>query len=258
MSGSVMAEEYVVNGDFSEGTTSGDAGQVLPADWTKAGNTWNNRTNVLEFDDAQSELDPNGVIGDLTNYVKESLYEWNSWETGTCSQVVELGTASSYTFSYISRAQITSVRKINGNTNPVSVWVRVYPCGSDGAIADGTEPIYDNTVAWEDGDEFINENWTATTTTIEPETDYVMLQIGVRGASGDDGQGGEGENQVSISASAFSISDGAGIEMIGAEALSTEYFSLDGVRVANPAKGSIVITKSIMSNGKVRVAKVVK
>lgn len=258
MSGSVMAEEYILNGDFSEGTSAGDAEQVLPKDWTKAGNTWNNRTNVLEFDDAQLELDPNGVIGDLTNYVKESLYEWNSWETGTCSQVVELGPSSTYTFSYISRAQITSVRKKGEETNPASVWVRIYPCEFDGKIAEDAEPIYDNTVAWEAGDEWINENWSATTTTVEADSDFIVVQIGVYGTSGDDGQGGNGENQVSISASGFSLTDGAGIEMIGAEALSTEYFSLDGVRVANPAKGSIVIAKSIMSNGKVRVAKVVK
>lgn len=40
-----------------------------------------------------------------------------------------------------------------------------------------------------------------------------------------------------------------------ANIVSTSYYGLDGVEIANPAKGSIVIVKSILDNGKVSVAK---
>lgn len=40
-----------------------------------------------------------------------------------------------------------------------------------------------------------------------------------------------------------------------ANVLSTSYYSLDGVEIANPAKGSIVIVKNVLDNGKVSVAK---
>lgn len=50
---------------------------------------------------------------------------------------------------------------------------------------------------------------------------------------------------------------GAGVAetFTDANVLSTSYYGLDGVEVANPAKGSIVIVKNVLDNGKVSVAK---
>ena len=50
---------------------------------------------------------------------------------------------------------------------------------------------------------------------------------------------------------------GTGVEEIGetAEVVETVFFGLDGTRMAAPAKGSVVIEKSILSNGEVKVAK---
>lgn len=55
---------------------------------------------------------------------------------------------------------------------------------------------------------------------------------------------------------AAELPGGSAVEEIGAEVeTAVEYYGIDGVKVTNPAKGSLVIEKKIMSDGSVKVSK---
>lgn len=262
MATAAMAQEnLIVNGDMTD-FSSGDQDQTIPDEWTSAGNVWNNRTSVQQFNDTDwDELDPNNVIGDLENYAKVALYDWNSWMNGTLSQVVETTTATDYEFSYIYRPVVQSVRASADGVNPVRLWVCLYELTSTGALPENAEPFWNKEITWQEGDEWINGNWEAVKENVAIDgmnIDYVMVQIGVYGQSGDDSQGGNGTNNVSMNASGFSlVAGGAGVESIesNAKAVSTRYYGIDGVEILNPAEGTFVIEKSVLDNGKVKTSK---
>ncbi len=265
-------DNLVINGDFTEGTTSAD-GQNRPDEWTCAGNMWNSRVNVYEFNPTfatpeeeeafvpQSDFDPNGVIGDYENYVSVALYEWNSWENGTCSQSVDLETVDSsevtYTFSYIKRMYVTSIRNSAGGMNPVRLWISLTPCDMTGSVAEGTDPVYIDELEVASEEDFTEGEWEKVETTVKTDAEYLSLQIGVNGSSGDDNQGGNGTNYVGVLATGFKlVGDGSGINQIAASSVvSSRYYGLDGVEVVNPAKGALVIEKATLENGAVKVSK---
>lgn len=254
----MMGEEYVLNGDFTE-FGSADQDQQVPVDWQRAGNVWAGRSNVFAIDDETAAKDPNNVLGDAENFAQVSLYSWNSWENITLTQTVELGMASQYTLTYDWRAYVTSVRASSGGVNPVHLWFAVYPCGGTGDIDTSAEPIYINDINWTDGDDWVDTNWTKVTTKLDTgDLSYVAVQFGAFGQSGDDSQGGAGENKVGIQVANVSLTDGeSGINGIATDAnvVATKYYTIDGVEVAAPAKGSIVIEKAVYDNGATKVAK---
>ncbi len=255
----MMGEEFLLNGDFSEFGVDGE--QQVPVDWQKAGNVWSGRVNVFAIDDAAMDKDPNNVLDGVDNYAQVSLYSWNSWENETLTQIVELGMATKYTLTYDWRAYVTSVRASSGGVNPVRLWVAVYPASDMGEIASDAEPIYINEINWADGDDWIDGEWAAASATfdVDPSISTLGVQIGAFGQSGDDSQGGNGENKVGIQVAKMSLVDGAegGVNGIEANAnvVATKYYTVDGVEVAAPAKGTLVIEKAIYDNGASKVAK---
>lgn len=254
----MMGEEYILNGNFAEFGADGE--QTIPVDWRAAGNVWSGRVNVIAIGDEDLAKDPDNVLGDAEYYAQVSLYQWNSWENKTLTQIVEPGIASTYTLTYDWRAYVTSVRASSGGVNPVRLWAAVYPCSASGEIASDAEPLYINEITWSDGEEWIDGNWATATATVEAGDDVecMAVQFGAFGQSGDDSQGGNGENKVGIQVANVSLTDGeSGINGIAADAnlVATKYYTIDGVEVAVPAKGSIVIEKAIYDNGSTKVAK---
>lgn len=254
----MMGEEYILNGNFAE-FGDADQGQQVPVDWLRAGNVWAGRSNVYAIGDEAMAKDPDNVLGDAENFAQVSLFSWNSWENVTLTQTVELGIASEYTLTYDWRAYVTSVRAAAGGVNPVRVWFAVLPCEDTGGIDTTAEPLYINETNWSDGDDWIDTDWAKVTTKINTgDLSYVAIQFGAFGQSGDDGQGGTGENKVGIQIANVSLADGeSGINGIATDAnvVATKYYTIDGVEVAAPAKGSIVIEKAVYDNGATKVAK---
>lgn len=261
MATSAFAQEnLILNGDITESAPDGE--QQCPVDWKIGGaGVWNGRVTVGEFT-GDEENDPQGVIGDLTNFVKVALYDWNSWGSTTCSQVVETTLDTSFEFSYIYCPVVTQVRKVNDAVNPVKLWVSITECDSQGNVEEGIEPIYTNQIDWADGDEWIEGEWAAVKETLDIDgnsIDYLLLQVGAYGQSGNDSQGGAGQNTVNISASGFSLvaGGGAGVNLVenAAKVISTRYYGIDGVEILNPAEGTFVIEKAVLDNGKVKTSK---
>lgn len=256
----MMAQDnLVINGDFTGDTSDGGQGQLIPEKWTTGGNVWNSRTTVKDFVAADLEAtDPDGLAGDLTKYLCEELYQWNSWENGTCTQAVELGMSSDYTLSYIYRPVVTSVRASANGVNPVKLWVRAYGADEETtAVADLGEPLYDNTIEWNPDDAWIDGVWTAATKEINVgESMYLVIQIGVNGSSGDDSQGGQGENKVSMNVTKIELLEKSGVnDIMSDNVVSKRYFGIDGLEIANPAKGQLVIERATLANGKIATAK---
>ena len=44
-------------------------------------------------------------------------------------------------------------------------------------------------------------------------------------------------------------------EILEAEVVNTEYYGIDGIRIASPAKGTLVIERKTMSDGTVKTSK---
>lgn len=262
----MMAQDnLILNGDIEEYGAQGD--EQCPSDWAIGGaGVWSGRVTVHEFTDGELNEDPNEVIPvDLMNYVQVGLYDWNSYGSTTCSQIVELAEIiPTYTFSYIYQDIVESVRAVETDgvqsRNPVSLWVGVYACDNAGEIDEEVEPFYENKITWEPEDEYFRNDWKAVSADINvPETvDYLLVQVGVNGQSGNDGQGGKGQNKVYMNASKFSLvkaGEGAVNEIAAGNVVNVKYYGIDGVEVVNPAQGQLVIEKSTLDNGAVKVAK---
>lgn len=257
----MMAENLVVNGDF-KGEIINNEEQAQPEGWVCAGNMWNGRVNVRDFSEVSEEdfelINPNGVVSEDDKYVSVSLYDWNSWMAQTCSQLIEMEDAGEFTFSFDYRAIITSVRAHNDIVDPVQLSVRVWPSNFDSSIAEDAEPLYDMTIDWEDGDEWIDTEWAAVTKNFNCDDDYVLVQIRTFGTSGNESQGGAGTNTVALHVTNVSLDlagEGAVNEMAASPVKSVKYYGFDGAEIVNPVKGQLVIAKSTLENGAVKVAK---
>lgn len=256
----MMGEEFILNGNFSE-FEEAEQEQQIPLDWKSAGNVWNGRSNVFVIGDADMDKDPGNVLDGVDNYAQVSLFKDNSWTSQTLTQAVELGMSTKYTLSYSWRAYVTSVRKKGKETNPVRLWIAVYPATDTGEVVPNSDPIHITEVNWKLGDNWIDTDWASVTETLDLDPSIYMLavQIGAYGTSGNNEQGGNGENQVGIQVTKMSLVDGAegGVNGIEANAnvVATKYYTIDGVEVAAPAKGTLVIEKAIYDNGASKVAK---
>ena len=252
-----MAEEVLVNGDFTDALTD---------TWTVGGNEWNSRVEIKDVDDVQREYDINDLLGDTEFFCQVRLYEWNSWMNGTCSQIVEtLADVDDYEFSYLYRPVIEQVRGRNKDGemeyDATKLWVSIQMCDDLGAPIDGEDPLYENLIVWEPGDEYFSGEWTAVKETVNAPVatvDYMLVQIGVYGMSGNEEQGGAGQNIVQMNVANMALNSlGAGVEGINADAAvkSVKYYGIDGVEVVAPAKGDFVIERALLDNGTVKVSK---
>ena len=251
-------DNLVLNGDFTGESSAGNDDTI--EGWSSTGNVWSGRVNVKDVTDDDLAADPDGALGTFTKYCRVALYDWNSWENKKLTQAIELGLDPSYTFSYVVRHQVLDVRKDPSATQqPVKLWVKLFT-SMDGTVASDAEPIYTEEVIWNTGDDWISENWKKVTVpvTVDTEKDYYLhIEAGVFGTSGDDDQGGEGQNKVYLDLTGFSLTAGeSGVaELETSPVVSVKYYGIDGVEIAAPAKGAFVIEKSTLANGQVKTAK---
>lgn len=256
----MMAQNLIENGDF-KGEIIEQEEQARPDGWECKGNMWSGRVNVRDFSDVSEEdfelINPNGVVTEDDNYVSVALYNWNSYENELCQQIVETEVTGEHTFSYAYRPIITSVRACNDVVSPVQLSVRIYPCDFAGTVAEGIDALYDMTIDWEDGDEWIDGEWAAVSEKFNTDDDYLLVQIRAYGSSGNDSQGGKGTNNVAIHVTNLSLTAGteAVNEMAASPVKTVKYYGFDGAEITSPVKGQMVIAKSTLENGAVKVAK---
>lgn len=263
-----MAEEVLVNGDFSDFENKENQLQSTVEGWVVSGNDWNSRVEILEVtEEIREAYDVEDLLGDTEYFCRVKLYEWNSWMNGTCSQIVEtlLG-VNDYEFSYLYQPVIANVRGRDKDGemeyDAAKIWVGIYMCDEIGAIIDGEDPLYENMIVWEPGDEHFTGDWAAVKETVNApvdDVDFMLVQIGVYGMSGNNEQGGSGENTVQMNVANMSLNSigGDGVEGIAADAAvkSVKYYGIDGVEVVAPAKGDFVIERALLDNGTVKVSK---
>ena len=204
-----LGENLIINGDFNYySIEQANTGQFFTIDeWYHIGNEFNGKDYVVPFDEATATSD---VIGDLSSYLSERLYEYNSWQNSICLQGIEVEPNAKYHFSYIWQSIVRTVRYcgVTDMKMPVSLWVKVYPCDDLLRYLDNySDPLYSKEITWEEGQQFFITQWSKANAEIiiPSDVDWVRVEIGVYGMSGDDGQGAYGTNDVQMNVSGISL-----------------------------------------------------